>query len=40
MTEKVKIQFESGELEGAFKSSGNNSGVIITHPHPDYGGDK
>ncbi|MBF0204398.1 MAG: alpha/beta hydrolase [Desulfamplus sp.] len=39
MTEKVKIQFESGELEGIFKGLGNNRGVIITHPHPDYGGD-
>lgn len=39
MTEKVKISFESGELEGIFKGSDKNRGVIITHPHPEYGGD-
>lgn len=38
MTEKIHIQFESGRLEGLFERSENNCGVIITHPHPEYGG--
>ena len=35
---KINIQFESGQIEGVLNASKNNRGVIITHPHPEYGG--
>lgn len=38
MIKKIAIQFESGQLEGVINGSGNNRGVIITHPHPEYSG--
>ncbi|SMC72220.1 hypothetical protein SAMN02746065_10889 [Desulfocicer vacuolatum DSM 3385] len=38
MKEKVDIAFENGQLEGVFQGAGNQSGVILTHPHPEYGG--
>lgn len=36
-----KVYFRSGdvELEGLFESGRTNRGVVITHPHPLYGGD-
>lgn len=36
-----KVCFRSGdlELEGLFERGGTDSGVVITHPHPLYGGD-
>ncbi len=38
MKERVDIQFEKGMLEGVFQGAENSCGVIITHPHPEYGG--
>jgi len=36
-----KISFLSGdyELEGLFAKVSGDKGVVITHPHPLYGGD-
>ena len=36
-----KITFNSGELalEGLFTKGSSNRGVVVTHPHPLYGGD-
>lgn len=36
-----KIQFNSGEfaLEGVYTAERGNRGVVVTHPHPMYGGD-
>ena len=36
-----KVLFRSGdfELEGLVENTSNDSGVVITHPHPLYGGD-
>lgn len=40
MEEKVKIASGDFKLEGLFDPSGiNGKGVIITHPHPLYGGE-
>lgn len=37
--EKVYFQSDGGELEGFFHDCRSNKGVVITHPHPLYGGD-
>jgi uncharacterized protein len=39
MTEK-SVDFESGDLklEGLLDRAGGDAGVVITHPHPQYGG--
>lgn len=41
MTMEEKVCFRSGdfELEGLFESGHTARGVVITHPHPLYGGD-
>ncbi|SLM27511.1 conserved hypothetical protein [Desulfamplus magnetovallimortis] len=38
MTEKIIIELNDIRLEGVFKTSDSNFGAIITHPHPEYGG--
>ncbi len=38
MKERVNIEFENGNLEGVFQGAEKQRGVIITHPHPEYGG--
>ena len=38
MKENVEILFEKGKLEGVFQGAERQRGVIITHPHPEYGG--
>ena len=39
MEEKVIIQAEGLKLEGLLMKGRNAKGVIVTHPHPLYGGD-
>ncbi|MGD9073302.1 MAG: alpha/beta fold hydrolase [Desulfobacterales bacterium] len=39
MEEKVCFRSGDFELEGLFESGRTNRGVVITHPHPLYGGD-
>ena len=41
MTMEEKVCFRSGdfELEGLFENGHTARGVVITHPHPLYGGD-
>ena len=39
MEEKVCFRAGDFELEGLFESGRTNRGVVITHPHPLYGGD-
>ncbi len=39
MEEKVCFRSGDFELEGLFESGGTGRGVVITHPHPLYGGD-
>lgn len=39
MEEKVCFRSGEFELEGLFESGRTNRGVVITHPHPLYGGD-
>ncbi|MFZ0132952.1 MAG: alpha/beta hydrolase [Desulfobacterales bacterium] len=39
MEEKVCFQSGDLDLEGLFESGGAKRGVVITHPHPLYGGD-
>ncbi len=34
----ITIPSESGPLEGVFKGAKKRCGAIITHPHPEYGG--
>ena len=38
MEEKVCIRSGDLELEGLFESGRTTRGVVITHPHPLYGG--
>ena len=38
MEEKIKIAAGSITLEGLLRKGTENSGVVITHPHPLYGG--
>jgi alpha/beta superfamily hydrolase len=37
--EKVFFQSTAGQLEGLFCNQPSGKGVVITHPHPLYGGD-
>jgi len=39
MVEKIKFLSENYEIEGLFNKRDKNKGVVITHPHPLYGGD-
>jgi len=39
MVEKIKFLSENYEIEGLFNKRDKNKGVVITHPHPFYGGD-
>jgi hypothetical protein len=39
MEEKVCFRSDDFELEGLFESGRTHRGVVITHPHPLYGGD-
>ncbi len=39
MEEKVRLRSGDLNLEGLFESGRSNRGVVITHPHPLYGGD-
>jgi alpha/beta superfamily hydrolase len=39
MEEKVCIRSGGLELDGLFESGRTTRGVVITHPHPLYGGD-
>ncbi len=39
MEEKVRLRSGDFELEGLFESGRTARGVVITHPHPLYGGD-
>jgi alpha/beta superfamily hydrolase len=39
MEEKIAIQSEHHQLEGLFGQGTSDKGVVITHPHPLYGGD-
>ena len=40
MEEKVRLRSGDFELEGLFESGRTARGIVITHPHPLYGGDK
>jgi len=39
MVEKIKFLSEDYEIEGLLNKRDENKGVVITHPHPLYGGD-
>ena len=39
MTEKIVFHSEGFEIEGLLKKNSSLKGVVITHPHPLYGGD-
>jgi len=39
MVEKIKFLSENYEIEGLLNKRDKNKGVVITHPHPLYGGD-
>jgi uncharacterized protein len=39
MVEKIKFLSEDYEIEGLLNKKDGNKGVVITHPHPLYGGD-
>jgi alpha/beta superfamily hydrolase len=39
MVEKIKFLSENYEIEGLFNKKDKNKGVVVTHPHPLYGGD-
>ena len=39
MTEKIKFLSDGYEIEGRLEKSTLQKGVVITHPHPLYGGD-
>jgi uncharacterized protein len=39
MVEKIKFLSENYEIEGLLNKRDENKGVVITHPHPLYGGD-
>ena len=39
MVEKIKFLSENYEIEGLFNKRDKNKGVVVTHPHPLYGGD-
>ena len=39
MVEKIKFLSEDYEIEGLLNKRDENKGVVVTHPHPLYGGD-
>jgi uncharacterized protein len=39
MEEKIAFVSEDNRLEGIYAQGSNGKGVVITHPHPLYGGD-
>ncbi|MBT8350657.1 MAG: alpha/beta hydrolase, partial [Deltaproteobacteria bacterium] len=39
MEERITFLSENYQLEGLLDKSSTDSGVVITHPHPLYGGD-
>jgi len=39
MVEKIKFLSENYEIEGLLNKRDKNKGVVVTHPHPLYGGD-
>ncbi|RLB80670.1 MAG: alpha/beta hydrolase, partial [Deltaproteobacteria bacterium] len=39
MVEKIKFLSENYEIEGLLNKKDKNKAVVITHPHPLYGGD-
>jgi alpha/beta superfamily hydrolase len=39
MVKKVKFLSEEYEMEGLFNKKDERKGVVVTHPHPLYGGD-
>ncbi|MGD8761410.1 MAG: alpha/beta hydrolase [Desulfobacteraceae bacterium] len=39
MEEKITFMSDGYQLEGLFRQGASNKGVVITHPHPLYGGD-
>jgi uncharacterized protein len=39
MVEKIKFLSENYEIEGLLNKRDENKGVVVTHPHPLYGGD-
>jgi hypothetical protein len=39
MEEKISFLSDGYEIEGRFEKSSRQKGVVITHPHPLYGGD-
>ena len=39
MVKKVRFFSENFEIEGLFSKKDEKKGVVITHPHPLYGGD-
>ncbi|MDM8550028.1 alpha/beta hydrolase [Desulfobacterales bacterium HSG2] len=39
MEDKITFLSENDELEGLFDKNTGNKGVVVTHPHPLYGGD-
>ena len=38
MEEKIKFSAEAVEIEGLMQKSSETNAVVITHPHPLYGG--
>jgi len=39
MVKKIMFISEDYEIEGLFNKRDENKGVVVTHPHPLYGGD-
>lgn len=39
MEEEIQFESENNRLEGMYCEGSNGKGVVITHPHPLYGGD-
>lgn len=39
MVERIKFFSEGYEIEGLFNLRDENKGIVVTHPHPLYGGD-
>jgi uncharacterized protein len=39
MEDKIRFRSDEHEIEGRLEKSDLQKGVVITHPHPLYGGD-
>jgi len=39
MEDKIRFRSDGHEIEGRLEKSDLQKGVVITHPHPLYGGD-